>query len=113
MSEKCSYCGGEFENTKALGSHIHYMHSNINAKEGRSERDEERFRRLLDSCISEKDLPRTREIEKVEQAISEIPLGVSPDLDQYRDAFKCALGKEKLMKEVEKLMQESKTEGTK
>lgn len=112
MSEKCPYCGGEFENTKALGSHIHYMHDNIDTKEGRSERDKERFLRLLDSCISEKDLPRTREIEKVEQAISDIPPGVSPDLDKYRDAFKCALGKEKLMKEVEKLIRESNTEGT-
>ena len=28
--EICHHCGGEFANTKALGSHIHYNHPNYN-----------------------------------------------------------------------------------
>jgi len=28
MSEKCQYCGKLVEDTKALGSHIHYVHAN-------------------------------------------------------------------------------------
>lgn len=45
MTEKWPYCGNEFSNTEALGSHIHYVHSGIHAENGRSEADEERFRR--------------------------------------------------------------------
>jgi len=110
MTEKCPHCGKEFTNTKALGSHIHYMHNNIYAEEGRSEIDKERFQHLLHSCLSERDLPRLRGIEKIKQAIDEIPPGVSPTIDKYRDAFQCALGKEKLLKEVERLLEEEETE---
>jgi len=109
MPEKCPYCGKEVENTKALGSHIHYMHSNIYVQEGRSEIDEERFQRLLDGCLSDRGLRRPRATGKIEEAITQIPPGVSPTLDKYRDAFKCALGKEELLGEVEKLIQEEET----
>lgn len=115
MPEKCPHCGKEFINTKALGSHITYMHERktwggTDAQQARSDSDQERFQRLLDSCLSEKDLPRPRGIEKIEQAITEIPEGVSPALDRYRDAIRCALSKEKLVKEVEELLPESNAE---
>jgi len=45
-------------------------------------------------------------VEKVERAIREIPEGLSPTLDQYRDVFKCALGKEELLKEIEAMLGE-------
>ncbi len=109
MSEKCPYCEKEFENTKALGSHIHYMHNNVYSQEGRSEIDEERFRRLLNSCLADRGLRRPRAVGKIEEAITQIPPGVSPTLDKYRDAFKCALVKEALVREVEKLIQEEET----
>jgi len=40
-------------------------------------------------------------VDKIEQALTEIPEGVSPTLDRYRSAYKCAIGKEKFLKEVE------------
>jgi len=112
MTEKCPYCGKDCANTKALGSHIHYMHSNINLQEGRSEKDEQRFQHLFDSCLSEKNLPKIRGMEKIKKAITEIPEGLNPSLDKYRDAHKCALDKEKLLKEVEKLLGETDNEET-
>lgn len=112
MPEKCTYCGKEFANTKALGSHIHYLHE-TNSWPGdyilkdRSERDKERFQNLLGSCLEERDLPKLRETEKIEEAIVEIPPGVSNTLDKYRKAFQCARTKEELLKHVEKLIRES------
>jgi len=50
----------------------------------------------------------------MEQAITEIPEGISSTIDQYREAYRCAIGKEKFVKEVEEeLLQESKTEDAK
>ena len=106
MTEKCPFCGNGFANTKALGSHIHYMHSMNLAGKRRSEVEEERFRHLLKSCLSDKGLRKPRRVDKIEQAIREIPEGISPGLDQYRDAYECALGKEKLLKAVEELLRE-------
>ena len=114
MSEKCPYCGGEFENTKALGSHIHYMHNNLYVQKDRSGIEKEQFLRLLNGCLSDRDLSRPRSVDKIEQAIVEIPEGISPTLDKYRDALTCAITKEKLLKEVEEeLLRESKTEDAK
>jgi hypothetical protein len=42
----------------------------------------------------------------IELALAEIPPGISPVLDQYRDAFARALGKEKLLKEAEELLRQ-------
>ena len=112
MTEICQFCGKQCANTKALGSHIHYMHGTKAAggdtPRVRSDSETERFGRLLGSCLSERDLPRPREIQKIEQAITEIPPGVSPDLDKYRNAFECALGKERLVEEVEEMLREEK-----
>ena len=115
MPEKCPHCGKQFANTKALGSHIHYVHETKNsegvyAQHPRSNEDKERFEHLLDTCLSEGNLPRLREIEKIEQAIAEIPPGVSPTLDKYRGPFQCASGKEKLLKEAEELLPQEETE---
>jgi|ETNmetMinimDraft_13_1059891.scaffolds.fasta_scaffold44266_2 hypothetical protein len=68
MSEKCPYCGGEFGNTKALGSHIHYMHGTknwaaTNTQQARSDTDKKQFEHLLDSCLSERGLPKLRGVE--------------------------------------------------
>jgi hypothetical protein len=117
MPERCPYCGGEFANTKALGSHIHYVHetetwADIGRK--RSESDKQRFEKLFDSCLSNRGLPRPRQIDKVEQAVKEIPEGVSPTIDQYREAYRCAIGKEKLVKEIEEeLRRETSADETK
>ncbi len=117
MSEKCSYCGREFSNSKALGSHVHYVHemeSWVNISQNRSESEKGRFQKLFDSCLSERDLPKPRQLDKVEQAITEIPEGASPTIDRYREAYRCAVGKERFVKEVEEeLLQEPKSEGTK
>jgi len=116
MSEKCSYCGREFTNSKALGSHIHYVHemeSWGNLSQNRAGSEKERFQKLLDSCLSERDLSKPRQLDKMEQAITEIPEGISSTIDQYREAYRCAIGKEKFVKEVEEeLLRKSKTEGT-
>ena len=104
MPEKCPYCGKEFANTKALGSHVHYVHETeswIHTSQKRSESERERFQKLFDSCLSERGLRRPRQAEKVEQAVTEIPEGVSSTIDQYRQAYRCAMGKEKLVKEIE------------
>jgi len=104
MSEICSYCGREFSNAKALGSHIHYVHeveSWVNTSQNRSESEKERFHKLVHSCLSERGLPKPRQIDKMEQAITEIPEGVSPVIDEYREAYRCAFGKEKFVKEFE------------
>lgn len=100
MPEKCPHCEKEFANTKALGSHIHYMHDDIYSKEDRSEEDKERFQILLGSCLSGSGLRRPRKVDKLERAIKEIPEGVSPDLDRYRDPYRCAIVKEKLLQEI-------------
>jgi len=114
MTEICQFCGKEFENTKALGSHIHYTHNNIYVQKDRSGTEKEQFLYLLNGCLSDRDLSRPRNVDKIEQAIVEIPEGISPTLDKYRDAFKCAITKEKLLKEVEEeLLRESKTEDAK
>ena len=116
MTETCPFCGREFENSKALGSHIHYIHENetwASMSQNRSDSEKERFQKLLCSCLPDKDLCSPRQLDKIEQAIVEIPEGISPTIDKYRDAFKCAITKEKLLKEVEEeVLQESKTEGT-
>lgn len=104
MTEKCPHCGKAFGNTKALGSHIHYVHeaeSWAHMSQNRAESEKEKFEKLLDSCISDTGLRRPRQIDKVEQAITEIPEGVSSTLDQYREAYRCAISKEKLLKEIE------------
>jgi len=99
MPEKCPYCKKEFTNTKALGSHIHYLHENIHIQDNRSEADKERFHKLLGSCITDFGLKKPRNVEKIEQAITEIPAGIDTDLDQYREAHKCAKKKEKILNE--------------
>ena len=104
MPEKCPYCGGEFANTKALGSHIHYVHETegwASMSQSRSESDKEQFQKLLGSCLSARDLRRPRQLDRMEQAITEIPDGVSPTIDQYRKAYRCAIEKEKFVKEFE------------
>lgn len=104
MSETCQYCGREFENTKALGSHIHYVHESESWSQtslNRSDSEKDRFQKLFDSCLSGRDLPKPGQIDKIEQAITEIPEGVSPTIDQYRGVYRCAIGKEKLLKEIE------------
>jgi len=117
VPEKCPYCGGEFQNSKALGSHIHYVHENeswVSMSQNRSEDDKERFEKLLDSCIVQGGLPRPRQVDKMEQVITQIPEGVSPSIDQYRQAYRCAIEKEKLVKEFEEeLRKEASTEETK
>lgn len=109
MTETCKSCGKEFENTKALGSHIHYVHDNIYAKKDRSGTEKEQFLHLLNGCLSDRDLRKPKNVDKIEQAIVEIPEGISPMLDKYRGAFKCAINKEKLVKEVEELIQEEES----
>ena len=115
MTETCPFCRREFENSKALGSHIHYIHENetwASKSKNRSDSEKERFQKLLCSCLPDKDLCSPRQLDKIEQAIVEIPEGISPTIDKYRDAFKCAITKEKLLKEVEEeVLRESKTEG--
>ena len=116
MTVQCPRCGKDFENTKALGSHIHYVHENenlVSASQNRSENEKERFGILLKSCLTDKDLPKLRNVDKIEQAIVEIPEGVSSMIDQYRDAYRCAVSKEKLIKEIEEeLIRESSSEET-
>lgn len=107
MTEKCPYCGKEFVNSKALGSHVHYAHENLAVQQNRTAEEQERFRRLLGSCFSDAGLPRPRGVERIGEAINVIPEGVSADLDKFRSAFKCALSKEKLLKEVEEMIRES------
>lgn len=104
MSEKCPYCGKTFENTKALGSHIHYSHETeswASMSQNRSEDNKQQFQELLYSCIIERGLPRPRRTDKIEQVVTQIPEGVSPTIDQYRQAYRCAVEKEKLIKEFE------------
>jgi len=104
VTEKCQYCGKEFENTKALGSHIHYVHENeswVYTSQKRSESEEERFHKLFCSSLPDENLHCPRELDKIEQAFKEIPQGVSPALDRYRVAYRRAIEKEKLVKEIE------------
>lgn len=117
MSEKCPYCDGEFENSKALGSHIHYVHETeswVSMSQNRSEDDKQQFQKLLDSCIIQRGLPRPRRMDKMEQVVIQIPEGVSPDVDRYREAYRCAVEKEKLMEEFEEdLIREASSNKTK
>ena len=104
MSEKCRYCGGEFANTKALGSHIRYAHEAetwARMSQERSEGDKQRFGKLLESCILRNGLPRPRQVDKIEQAVTQVPEGISHTIDGYRQAYRCAVTTEKLVKEVE------------
>jgi len=115
MPEICPHCGKEFANTKALGSHLHYVHDSNRstfscALGGRSESEKKRFRSLLERCLFGTGLKLPEGIEKIERALTEIPRGTSPALDQYRDAFTSAHGKEKLLKEVEELLQQEEAE---
>ena len=104
MPEKCPYCEGEFANTRALGSHIRYVHEGESWKnlgQKRSESDKEKFYKLVDSCLSERGLPKPRQADRLEQLVTEIPEGVSDTIDQYREALRCAIRKEKLVREFE------------
>ena len=117
MGEKCPYCNREFTNTKALGSHIHYVHETdswIDMSGKRAEGEKQQFQKLWDSCLSERDLRRPRQMDKMEQAIIDIPEGVSSTLDRYREAYRCAIGKEKFLKDFEEeLLKENSAEETK
>jgi uncharacterized C2H2 Zn-finger protein len=117
MPEKCPYCGKGFANTKALGSHIHYAHESeswVDTSQTRSEAEKEKFDKLFDSCLSDRNLRKPRQVEKIEQAFTEIPEGVSSTVDEYRQAYRCAIRKEKLVKEIEEeLLKEEKSKETK
>ena len=118
MSETCPYCGrSDFANTKALGSHIHYVHENeswASISQNRSETEKERFQKLFCSSLPDKNLRCPRQLDKIEQAISEIPEGVSYTVDQYREAYRRATRKEKLLREIEEdLQSESSADETK
>lgn len=115
MSENCPYCSKEFANKKALGSHLHYRHSSNRLASGfemrsRSESQMIRFRELVKKCIFDLGLEMPQHIEKIELALTEIPRGVSPILDRYREAFTRALNKEKLLKEVEEILRQEEQE---
>ena len=115
MPEICPYCGKEFANTKALGSHLHYRHEGNRLSSSfevgsRSESEIKRFRSLLERCLFDTGLKLPQDIEKIELALTEIPRGISPELDKYRDAFARALNKEKLLKEVEEILRREETE---
>lgn len=105
MSEKCPYCGKFLENTRALGSHIHYNHETqswASLSQKRSENEKEQFKKLLDGCLTDRGLPKSRRMDNVEEVVTEIPEGVSDTIDHYREALRCAIRKEKLVKEFEK-----------
>ena len=115
MPEICPHCGKKFANTKALGSHLHYRHEGnrltFSYKLGsRSESEMKRFRSLLERYLFDAGLKLPQDIEKIELALAEIPHGISPVLDKYRDAFARALSKEKLLKEVEEILRREETE---
>ena len=104
MSETCPYCGKEFENSKALGSHIHYVHESeswTSISHNRSASEKERFRKLFCDSLPDKNLHCPSNLDKIEQGITQISEGVSPTLDQYREAYRRAIEKEKLVKEIE------------
>lgn len=109
MTEKCPYCGKEVANSKALGSHIYYMHQNPKqfpeqVQNPRSKEQQEQFEKLFESCAKDRGLNVPKNLEKVERAIREIPPGVSSRLDEYRNSHRCATGKEELLKEIEELL---------
>jgi len=53
-------------------------------------------------------------LDKIEQAISEIPEGLSNTVDQYREAYRSATRKEKLLREIEEdLQREASADETK
>lgn len=104
MSEECPHCGMKLANTKALGSHIHYRHSKVYMPQYRSEVDQERFERLLTHCCMEAGLAKPSDFTTLEHAIAEIPEGICLSLDRYREPYSNALGKLKLMKDVEKMI---------
>jgi len=109
MTETCPYCGKQVANTKALGSHIYYMHQANKttwepAQVARSKEDQARFDKLFESCAKDMGLAMPKNVEKVEQALREIPPGVSPRLDRYRNVLRCANGKRQLAEEAEKLL---------
>jgi len=113
MAEKCPYCGKVVENTKALGSHIHYSHEKeswASTSQNRSETDKERFQKLLDSCLTDRGLRKPRQLDKLEEALHEIPEGVSSTIDKYRQAYRCAMTKEELVKKLEQELE--REEGT-
>ncbi|MFC1892709.1 hypothetical protein ACFLYR_01550 [Chloroflexota bacterium] len=115
MPERCSRCGKEFANTKALGSHLHYRHGHdkqnpMTEHVDRSESEKRRFRYLLEKCLLDTGLKLPRGIERIERALTEIPRGISPALEQYRDVFNRALSKEKLLREVEDLLRQEEAE---
>lgn len=115
MSEVCPRCGKVFANTKALGSHLHYRHeynkeNPITKRIDRTESGRKQFRSILEKCLLDVGLKLPPDVDKIEIALIEIPRGVSPQLDQYRDAFNLAWRKEKLLIEVEELLLHEATE---
>ena len=114
LPEICHYCGKEFANTKALGSHIYYRHRSnsptLAFEAGRRSSSElKRFRSILKKCLFTTGLKMPKDIEKIEAALTEVPPGISPLLDKYRDAFARALNKETLLKEVEEILRREET----
>ncbi len=109
MSERCPQCGREFANTKALGSHIHYLHSAASSAKVRvrNRAETERFSRLLEICLSGSGLALPGSLGKLEKALAEIPEGISPLLDRFRRAYVQALAKETLLLEAEHLLVDS------
>jgi len=108
MPEKCTYCGKIFENTKALGSHVHYFHEKetwASAAQSRSGSEKERFEKLLDGCLADRNLRKPRQLEKLEEVMNEIPEGISPTIDKYRQAYRCAITREELVKKFEEEVQ--------
>jgi hypothetical protein len=65
---------------------------------------------LLEKCLFNTGLKMPQDIEKIKLALTEIPHGISPVLDKYRDAFTRALQKEKLLREVEEILRREEPE---
>ncbi len=96
MSEKCLYCGKVVQNTRALGSHIHYVHAAESwtyISQNRSENEKGRFRKLLDSCLSQRGLRKPHRVDKLERpGFAKITFGGAegtrtPDLLRAREAL--------------------------
>jgi len=82
------------------------MGNSITMQAGRSENEKRQFRSLLERCLLDTGLKLPQGIERIELALAEIPRGISPGLDKYRDAFDRAVRKEKLLREVEELLRQ-------
>jgi hypothetical protein len=88
---------------------MHERQTSAAATQKRTGQEKARFEKILESCLLEQGLPKPRKLDRVQEVVRQIPKGVSPTIDKYRQALDCAQSKEEMVIAFERDIAEGAT----